>query len=306
MKTKIIYISGNEIFDAADIRAAFDEVRGALNLSADTVLFGVPVDSDDAGLATVKIPEPMTITAPEIEELDILDETEPQIIIDAPKKKSRKTTVKSKKTDEPIAENITPDQIEITTDTVAEAAPESEKIIPILSILSGKKEEPEMEINDDVTIESVVVEKVTIHDAHSETPTVTTETIAIADIMTDDAPSEPEEKTLEKLFEKIAPLREDHGLENIIAPQEPEVIMDDTDATLEKLAAEFASNQDISAPAPKSESAGKIGKLKNILPFKKAKREESGLMGDLFGWAGIAANDDEFSIPGFFTTASKK
>ena len=52
MKTKIIYISGDEIFDIADIRAAFEEVRGALNLSKDTVLFGVPVDSEDAGLAT--------------------------------------------------------------------------------------------------------------------------------------------------------------------------------------------------------------------------------------------------------------
>ncbi len=44
MKTKIIYISGNEIFDMADIRAAFDEVRTALNLGGDTVLFGVPVE----------------------------------------------------------------------------------------------------------------------------------------------------------------------------------------------------------------------------------------------------------------------
>jgi hypothetical protein len=37
------------------------------------------------------------------------------------------------------------------------------------------------------------------------------------------------------------------------------------------------------------------------MPFKKAKRDDGGLMGDLFGWAGIAANDDDFSIPGFFT-----
>ena len=50
MKTKIIYISGSEIFDMADIRSAFEEVRGALNLDKDTVLFGVPVDADDAGL----------------------------------------------------------------------------------------------------------------------------------------------------------------------------------------------------------------------------------------------------------------
>ena len=48
MKTKIIYISGNEVFDMADIRAAFEEVRMALNLDKTTVLFGVPVDEDDA------------------------------------------------------------------------------------------------------------------------------------------------------------------------------------------------------------------------------------------------------------------
>ena len=41
MKTKIIYISGSEIFDMADIRAAFEEVRGTLGLDSDTVLFGV-------------------------------------------------------------------------------------------------------------------------------------------------------------------------------------------------------------------------------------------------------------------------
>ena len=48
MKTKIIYISGNELFDIADIRAAFEEVRAALSLDNDTILFGVPVDKEDA------------------------------------------------------------------------------------------------------------------------------------------------------------------------------------------------------------------------------------------------------------------
>ena len=57
MKTKIIYISGNEIFDMNDIRAAFEEVRLALNLDKSTVLFGVPVDEDDAGLTTEPKPE---------------------------------------------------------------------------------------------------------------------------------------------------------------------------------------------------------------------------------------------------------
>ena len=48
MKTKIIYISGNEVFEMAQIRAAFDEVRSALGLDKDTILFGVPIDSDNA------------------------------------------------------------------------------------------------------------------------------------------------------------------------------------------------------------------------------------------------------------------
>lgn len=48
MKTKIIYISGNEVFNMADIRAAFEEVRNTLGLGTDTIMFGVPVDNDDA------------------------------------------------------------------------------------------------------------------------------------------------------------------------------------------------------------------------------------------------------------------
>ena len=48
MKTKIIYISGNETFEMTQIRAAFEEVRSTLGLDKDTILFGVPVDCDDA------------------------------------------------------------------------------------------------------------------------------------------------------------------------------------------------------------------------------------------------------------------
>ena len=40
MKTKIIYISGNEVFDMRDIRAAFDQVRAALNLLLGGTMFG--------------------------------------------------------------------------------------------------------------------------------------------------------------------------------------------------------------------------------------------------------------------------
>ena len=91
-----------------------------------------------------------------------------------------------------------------------------------------------------------------------------------------------------------------------IEEAEDAVAEDDTDATLEQLAAEFAENQDKIPAQPKIENHSKIGKLKNILPFKKAKRDDSGLMGDLFGWAGVAANDDDFAIPGFFTNAASK
>ena len=112
----------------------------------------------------------------------------------------------------------------------------------------------------------------------------------------------------------MAPLRED-TVEDTVAhetdtaePENDDVAMmsDASDATLEQLAAEFAENQDKIPSPQKADTHSKIGKLKNILPFKKAKRDDSGIMGDLFGWAGIAANDDDFSIPGFFTNAASK
>ena len=37
MKTKIIYISGNETFEMTQIRAAFEEVRETLGLDKDTI-----------------------------------------------------------------------------------------------------------------------------------------------------------------------------------------------------------------------------------------------------------------------------
>ena len=140
-------------------------------------------------------------------------------------------------------------------------------------------------------------------------------------MITDDAPDAPVEKTLEQLLESMTPLREDviedttntsdvdavdETNDNSSMDDTVNIDMDDTDATLEQLAAEFAENQDKIPTPSKNEPHSKIGKLKNILPFKKAKRDDSGLMGDLFGWAGIAANDDDFSIPGFFTNAASK
>ena len=141
---------------------------------------------------------------------------------------------------------------------------------------------------------------------------VTTASLDEDDIADNDVPDAQMEKTLEQLLESMTPLREDVTPHVDVASAEPDVPemsiinSDDTDATLAQLASEFALNEDKIPSAPKSETSGKIGKLKNILPFKKAKREDNSLMGDLFGWAGIAANDEDFSIPGFFTPAKKQ
>ena len=269
MKTKIIYISGSEIFNVADIRAAFDEVRTTLGLDSDTVFFGVPVDLDDAGIA------PLVTEQPEIKAGAAAPESQTQAV-EAPKKKTKKT-ITAKAVEEPTHEPI--------------AETTNEKVIPILSVLSGKGE---VSTEQDMDEPKAPIQKIEI---------IATETIEISDMMNDEAPEAEEEKTLEKLFEKIAPLREDHGEPTPVQTSEPEEELaeeDGVNATLEQLATEFANTQDKITPIQKSEGAGKIGKLKNILPFKKAKREEPGLMGDLFGWAGIAANDDDFSLPGFF------
>ena len=111
---------------------------------------------------------------------------------------------------------------------------------------------------------------------------------------------------MEKLLQSVQSLHEDKD-ETVPEPTDAEPQMDETDLTLEKLANEFAENQDKIVNTTKSSArGGKIGKLKNILPFKKVKHNESSLMGDLFGWAGVAANDEEFGIPEFFPTAAKK
>ena len=81
---------------------------------------------------------------------------------------------------------------------------------------------------------------------------------------------------------------------------------DNFDATLEQLATEFIETQDKIAAESKSSTRSKIGKLRNILPFKQSKHKDNSGLGDLFGWAGMAANDEDFSVPGFFTSAAGK
>lgn len=357
MKTKIIYISGNEVFDMADIRAAFDEVRSTLGLGKDTVMFGVPVDSDDA-LATSKAADTNVVTeatTPQ-EEMPIETQTVTEsTIVDDIEESTQKTTkeapaekiVEPEVKAEPEIKNIKKSAAKKTRtrtkEKISEPAAEieqpknadEEKIIPILSILAAKKETIEDEADNNTVIEPEVVEEIPEESDEEEISEVheiadiniseefspedaqidETHSHAIADMITDDAPEAPVEKTLEQLLESMTPLREDviEDTEDFIDDDnlsieeaEDAVAEDDTDATLEQLAAEFAENQDKIPAQPKIENHSKIGKLKNILPFKKAKRDDSGLMGDLFGWAGVAANDDDFAIPGFFTNAASK
>lgn len=324
MKTKIIYISGNEVFEMAQIRAAFEEVRNALGLDNDTVLFGVPVDKDNVMTdsvsdVTTEVLENTVETVPVVEEIceEVVNEIPEDIVEETPEIID---------TEIPNTDVVEPELVDTNDDIVEEVENiiEEEKqdtIIPILSVLSGNDTETVTCVADEVPnaeqaeqVEDTVIEEPveTIQDI-DETDALQ---VSIEDIVTDDMPVAEHNKTLEELLESMTPLGEDIE-QDIIETPESEIIqndaensdfsvsmtddMADTDATLAQLANEFAQTQDKIPDTPKSTSNGKIGKLKNILPFKKAKRDDSGLMGDLFGWAGIAANDEDFSIPGFFT-----
>lgn len=301
MKTKIIYISGNELFDIADIRAAFDEVRAALSLDNNTILFGVPVDKDDAlaapQLATESIKpviqdviEPVVDTEPE--------EIEPVAPVEIPEPRTSRKRSKVV----PISSAVTKDE----TGETKEVEPEP-SVVPILSVLGSKSEE----VTEPADIEPEL-------DEVKPEPAPETEAVSITDMIADEVPTVETEKTLEELLESMTPLGEDAEKPTepaIEETPEPEVTPNtsaatetdvDLDMTLEKLATEFVATQDKLETPNKPTTRGKIGKLKNILPFKKAKHEDSGLMGDLFGWAGVAANDEDFTIPGFFTNAASK
>lgn len=308
MKTKIIYISGNETFEMAQIRAAFDEVRATLGLDNDTVLFGVPVDSDDALAETADINTNETVVQAIIETSET--NAEPEAISE------------SDATETPeISETEKADIPEIITETIPE---ESTTVVPILSVLGGQdtdtapESEPEIEpeipeTESEPDIQEPVTEPVVgtvIETPEDKDTDIVPEKISLDDVADPEEPVSTSEKTLEQLLESMTPLREDTVAEEntvqIDTPAEATLDTDDTDATLAQLASEFAQNEDKIASSTKNETGGKIGKLKNILPFKKAKRDDNSLMGDLFGWAGIAANDEDFSIPGFFTQNAKK
>ncbi len=264
MKKKIVYISGADSFNADEVRAAFEEVRGTLGLDSDTILFGVPVDD---------------LIATDVEE-NLADSVQ----------------------DDKIAAEISPVVMETEDGAVcakSDEQPTESPVVPILSILGGKSEE----------IEEVDIAEPKVVDEIEKTTLGAVDIEDVNQMLDDDMPDAEHEKTLEELLETMTPLREDVHVEPVAMAKEPIVTKDlpeDTDATLASLASEFVDVQDKVPTVKKGSERGKISKLKNILPFKKMKHDDTGIMGDLFGWAGVAANDEEFSIPGFFTNVAGK
>jgi hypothetical protein len=321
MKTKIIYISGSEIFNMNDVRDAFETVRKELGLTHDTILFGVPVDKEDAlgekfenvkttpvNVSPVDTESTSTVETP----IDDVVDIQQDIVEVEPKAKPKRAKKKVVEIHPEIEEIVEPEpQIDITE---PDNKPD-DAIIPILSVLGGEKTtEPETVLND-TDLQNDIIDA---FDEAEETDEVETPTAPIsfdaADIDDEIPTVEPEptkiintneeDDSLEKLLQSVQSLHEDKD-ETIIEPVATN--LDETDLTLEKLANEFVENQDKIVNTTKSSArGGRIGKLKNILPFKKVKHNDSGLMGDLFGWAGVAANDEEFGIPDFFPTAAKK
>ena len=140
------------------------------------------------------------------------------------------------------------------------------------------------------------------------TDTANPDVVSIGDMIGEAVPQAPKKQTLEDLLESMKPLREDVEQPSI-SDDGIDILPEFTgdDATLAQLASEFVDSADTITSSPKAENHGAIGKLKNIIPFKKRNRNEDvSLMGDLLSWAGVAANDDEISIPGFFTNAVGK
>lgn len=326
MKTKIIYISGNEIFDINDIRSAFEEVRDALNMDKTTVLFGVPVDADDSGITseqnkntqiseiTEATPNVQEIIETKAENIPVAENMQKPVDIE-----TSIETIEINQAQEPIqeqvAEAIEPqvkkrrrtrkETVEIDTpdnsvkDADADEPVIEESVVPILSILSGKEEPVEEKPTEQEPIikeDTNIISEITIE----ENPEIATEIVDTIEI------TDPEEADLEKLLSAMTPLQEDTLEENIVSATDEASEEDNTvDATLEQLATEFAETQDKIVSENKSSTRSKIGKLRNILPFKQSKRKDPEL-GDLFGWAGVAANDEDFSMLGLFTNAASK
>ncbi len=346
MKTKIIYISGGEIFNMSDVRSAFETVRHELGLGMDTVLFGVPVDAEDAlgGKFEATQTTNTETNAPrhddDTQNNDTLSDVDiapvaPVVQEEKPKRAKKKSTTKSLKSD------AIPDTVAVVAES-DEKAPKADKnngdaVIPILSILANDAakdatetsdvlDKTDVDINidmdipvdvtpdDDVYFQDENVADDTIDNTNETRTDISFDAADIDDEIQTIAPqtttildSDDDDNQLEKLLQSVQSLHEDEKIIEDKVSDKNNADFDETDATLEKLANEFAENQDKIVNTTKSSTrGGRIGKLKNILPFKKVKHNDSGLMGDLFGWAGVAANDDDFAIPEFFPTAAKK
>lgn len=317
MKTKIIYISGTEIFDIADIRAAFDEVRLALNLDNNTVLFGVPVDKDDAGLssniepkqtAEIKSIEPIaeepveeeTPITPVISDIETPEKPITPKRRGRPRKEVIEPVIEEQEitVEVPVEEESTEEEEEPEEEIIIEDS--EEKIIPILSVLSSDDDEEPENIEDETTL---------VEDAEEEVIEEKSEEEIIDDIINEnisnipDSLDEETEPDLEKLLSGIKPLGEDTSA-NLPPAKEEVPESENVDATLELLATEYVKNQDKIASESKTASRSKISTLRSILPFKPKSQKDSN-SGDLFSWGGLAANDEDFSVPGFFTKKSK-
>ena len=227
----------------------------------------------------------------EIVEDDLIPEPEP-VVEEPVKKRGRGRKAKI----EPVIEDS-----ESTNDV-------DDKVVPILSVLSSKEDTDVVkEINDDVDVSDdndiEIIEDIVQETENNVEPDTSTDEVIAQDEESDDD-NEPD---LEKLLSAMKPLQEDilsDAMQSDMSEKETDD-EDNIDATLEQLATEFVQTQDKIASESKSSGRGRIGKLRNILPFKQSKHKDQGL-GDLFGWAGVAANDEDFSVPGFFTNASSK
>ncbi len=195
---------------------------------------------------------------------------------------------------------------------------DEDKVIPILSILSGNNSNAS-DIADDIIDTDEIIKDFDDSDDIAEAFIAET---GDEDNFADLPEYIPAENSIESIFEKMRPLQDDS--QNVTKTEQPEkevisvtkhesvesvvseILKDNENninKNLKKLATEYQkSEKNIET---KSESGGKIGRLKNILPFKKSRQSESGAgaLSSLFDWAGVAANDDDFSIPSYFPSS---
>ncbi len=301
MKSKIVYISGGDVFSPSEIRKGLEEIREILGLGSDVVIFGISVEPElelAKSEAVVEQYEPVSEIEMQIIKPDTIEE---KIEILEPVAAVVNDEVFTE--DEEISKEIIETEMPKAADTVADVdnipAPTPAPILSVIGIVTPEVEqtiEPEEEVFSEPESQIMISETV-----------VVSSSVDFDDDIFDGAPAQ--KKTLEQIFDGLESLKEERRDPlSAVGPSvsAPAAVIDteDFDSTLSKMAEEFVNTQSNikSEIADTSVKSGKIGKLKNVLPFKKAKKEETSLMGDLFGWAGIAANDDDFPTGGLFGT----